>query len=179
MARFFPFLVALATLYLEMDLMTFLKHTLLSLLTSSVVATGSGGAIAQDKAMTAMQGGDARATAATQLIKAFAQAADRREVPALEALLHPGFRVVFTTAPNAPPVILDRAQFMQMVRDGKIGGADRSVTVSNVGLVEGYASATASMAHAKASFQGAYALIERNGQWQLLQETVLMVPVAK
>jgi Putative lumazine-binding len=161
-----------------MDLMTFLKHTLLSLLTSSVVATGSGGAIAQDKAMTAMQGGDARATAATQLIKAFARAADRREVPALEALLHPGFRVVFTT-PNAPPAILDRAQFMQMVRDGKIGGADRSVTVSNVGLVEGYASATASMAHTKASFQGAYALIERNGQWQLLQETVLMVPVAK
>jgi hypothetical protein len=144
-----------------------------------VVAASAGGAAAQDKATAAMPGGDTRAMAASQLIKAFAQAADRREVPALEALLHPGFRVVFTTAPDAAPVILDRAQFMQMVREGKIGGADRSVTVSHVGLVEGYASATASMAHANASFQGAYALIERKGQWQLLQETVLMLPVAK
>jgi Putative lumazine-binding len=178
-ADFFVLLVALATVYLEIDFMTFIKHAFLSLLTSSVVATGSGGTMAQGQAMPTAPSTEARTAAATQLIKAFAQAADRREVPALEALLHPGFRVIFTTAPNAAPVILDRAQFMKMVRDGKIGGADRSVNVASVGVVAGYASATATMAHSNANFQGAYSLIEHNGQWQLLQETVLMVPVAK
>jgi hypothetical protein len=104
-------------------------------------------------------------------------AASPREKPVHDA--HESVVAVITAAPNVPPVVLDRAQFMKMVRDGKIGGADRSVTVANVRLVEGYASATASMAHANASLKGDHGLIERSGQWQLLQETVLKFPVTK
>ncbi len=116
----------------------------------------------------------ARQAAATQVIEAFARAADRRDVPALEQVLHPSFRVMFTLDATKPPTQLDRAQFLGMVRDGKIGGADRQVVVSGFATTDHFASASARMQHKEASFEGVYALVEQDGRWWLLQEAVAM-----
>jgi Putative lumazine-binding len=116
----------------------------------------------------------ARQVAATQLIEAFARAADRRDVAALEQVLHPTFRTLFTLDAAKPPTQLDRAQFLGMVRDGKIGGADRQVVVSGLATTERFASASARMQHKDASFEGVYALVEQDGRWWLLQEAVTM-----
>jgi hypothetical protein len=113
---------------------------------------------------------------ATQLIHHFARASDRRDLPTLEAILHPSFRVVFNVKPGAVPTVLDRSQYLQMARDGKIGGPDRNVTVANVSLTEGFASGTSRMTHEKANFQSVFSLIQSDGQWLVLQEAVLMSP---
>lgn len=115
-----------------------------------------------------------RHAAATQVIEAFARAADRRDVAALEQVLHPTFRTLFTLDAAKPPTQLDRAQFLGMVRDGKIGGADRQVVVSGLATTERFASASARMQHKDASFEGVYALLEQDGRWWLLQEAVTM-----
>lgn len=115
-----------------------------------------------------------RQAAATQVIEDFARAADRRDVVALEKVLHPSFRVMFTIDTAKPPTQLDRAQFLGMVRDGKIGGADRQVMISGFSSADRFATASARMQHKDASFEGVYALIEQDGRWWLLQEAVTM-----
>jgi Putative lumazine-binding len=126
----------------------------------------------------AAQGGNtapqARQAAATQVIEAFARAADRRDVAGLEQVLHPSFRVMFALDAAKPPTQLDRAQFLAMVREGKIGGADRQVLVSGLATTDRFASASARMQHKDASFEGVYALVEQDGRWWLLQEAVVM-----
>ena len=112
----------------------------------------------------------------TELIQQFARAADRRDVSTLEALLHPAFRVVFNVKPGAAPTVLDRAQYLQMARDGKIGGLERRVAVAQVSLTDGFASGAARMEHDKATFQSLFSLIQSDGLWLLLQEAVLMSP---
>lgn len=140
------------------------------------LALASACAFAQEKAPLAPLTKETTAASATQLIHHFARASDRRDVPALEALLHPAFRVVFNVKPGAVPTVLDRAQYLQMARDGKIGGPDRNVTVAHVNVAEGFATGTSRMVHEKAAFQSVFSLIQSDGQWLLLQEAVLMSP---
>jgi Putative lumazine-binding len=143
--------------------------------TALALALSATALFAQDKASTPMQIIDPEVAAALQqTIQTFAQASDRRETAALEAILHPAFRVVFTTKPGTPPTTLDRAQYLQMMRDGKIGGADRKVSVSTLSVAGDFAASTALMVRPDASFQGVYSLIEQGGRWLLLQEAVQM-----
>jgi hypothetical protein len=72
--------------------------------------------------------------------------------------------------------VLDCSQYLQMARDGKIGGPDRNVTVANMNLAEGFATGISRMVHEKATFQSVFSLIQSDGQWLLLQEAVLMSP---
>ena len=113
-------------------------------------------------------------TSAANALKAFARAADRRDVPALETILHPAFRVVFTSGAGGAPVALDRAQYLQMVRDGKVGGADRTVTVQVAEPAGAFVAARAVMERPDAVFEGVYTLVQRGTEWQLLQEAVAM-----
>jgi Putative lumazine-binding len=143
--------------------------------TALALALSTTALFAQDKASTPMQIIDPKVAASVQqTIQTFAQASDRRETSTLEAILHPAFRVVFTTKPGATPVTLDRTQYLQMMRDGKIGGADRKVTLSTLSVAGDFAAGTAVMVRPDASFQGVYSLIEQGGRWLLLQEAVQM-----
>ncbi len=122
---------------------------------------------------------DANPAFANDLISAFAKASDASDAATLEGLLHPAFRVVFNLKAGTNPNVLDRAQYLKMVRDGKIGGASRQVSVAGVSAVDGFATASARMVRPDASFQGAYSMIWANGQWLLLQESVLMTVTPK
>ncbi len=122
-----------------------------------------------------MQSNESAANAAVeQTIRAFAQGSDSSKADTVDALLHPDFRVVFSMQPGTKPTTLDRKQYLQMMRDGKVGGAQRQVTVSGLSVANGFAQGAALMDRPDASFQGVYSLIQRDGQWLLLQEAVLM-----
>jgi hypothetical protein len=149
---------------------------LISKISAVSLALASACAFAQTATPLTPLAKDTTAASATQLIHHFARASDRRDTPALEALLHPSFRVVFNVKPGAAPTVLDRAQYLQLARDGKIGGLDRSVTVANVSLADGFATGTSRMVHEKSIFQSVFSLIQSDGQWLLLQEAVLMSP---
>lgn len=111
---------------------------------------------------------------AAQLMQSFAHAADRRDSATLERLLHPAFRVVFKVSPTAAPTVLDRAQYMQMVREGRIGGPDRVVAVSSVTLSDGFATGVGRMTHGSATFRSVFSLVQNETHWLVLQESVLM-----
>jgi hypothetical protein len=142
-------------------------HTLATLAISAVPAL---------VALPSHAAADPTSGAAQPLIESFAAAADRRDVAALESILHPEFRVLFAVKAGAAPTQLTRAQYLQLLRDGKLGGKSRVVTVSSVTGVEGFAAATTTMQHDAARFQGVYSLIQHDNRWWLLQETVLMTP---
>jgi Putative lumazine-binding len=147
-----------------------------SQLTAATLLVAGASALAQAQAPLPALTKDTSSLAATQLIQHFARASDRRDTAALEALLHPAFRVVFNLKPGTAPTVLDREQYLQMARDGKIGGLDRNVTVTHISLANGFAIGTSRMEHEKATFQSAFSLIQSDGQWLLLQEAVLMSP---
>jgi Domain of unknown function (DUF4440) len=149
---------------------------LISKVSAASLVLASACAFAQTAAPLAPLAKETTAASATQLIHHFARASDRRDTPALEALLHPSFRVVFNVKPGTVPRVLDRATYLQMAREGKIGGPDRSVSVANVNMVDGFATGTSRMEHEKSIFQSVFSMIQSDGQWLLLQEAVLMSP---
>jgi hypothetical protein len=138
------------------------------LLTVAAITMAAGSAAAQ----TSLKVG--KAVSATQIVEAFADASDRADANALDAILHPGFRVVFSMKAGSPPSTLDRTQYLKMVRDGKIGGKARKIELSGFDTVDGFASIAAKMTRPDAIFNGVYSLIEQDGRWQLLQEAVVM-----
>jgi ketosteroid isomerase-like protein len=150
------------------------RFTVRTVSTVAALAMSATVSLAQTKGAP-MQIDETTANAAVQqTIRAFAQNSDRSQADALDSLLHPDFRVVFSMAPGGKPTTLDRKQYLQMVRDGKVGGVQRQVALSSVSVTNGFAQGTALMDRPDASFQGVYSLIQRDGQWLLLQEAVLM-----
>jgi hypothetical protein len=147
-----------------------LRHAKFLLLMFAVVTFNLNIAYAKDDAAVS----PLSAMAAEKLIESFATAADKQDAAALEAIIHPAFRVVFSTKAGATPSVLDRALFLKLVRDGKIGGAARKVSITALSKTESYVTATVVMTRADAIFQGTYTLIEQDGRLQLLQEAVLM-----
>jgi hypothetical protein len=117
------------------------------------------------------------AAAIEATITKFATAADSQKAEMLEPLLHPAFRVMFCMQAGTTPTQLDRQQFLQMVKDGKIGGKPRTTVVASISIANGFASAKARMLREDSAFHGIYSLVEQGGQWQLLEEAVLMVPI--
>jgi hypothetical protein len=115
-----------------------------------------------------------------ELISAFVLATDRANEEVLESILHIAFRLVFcikTSDSMSQPTVLSRNLFLEMVREGKIGGKDRHVSVADLSVTNGFASVSAVASHADAKFHSNYSLIAENGNWLLLQESVTMVPM--
>ncbi len=115
---------------------------------------------------------------ARSVIEAFVAAADRRDVAALDGLLDPHYRVVFNQAAGTPTTVMGREQYLQMLQEGKLGGKPRALTVTAIVGAEGFAGAVAKSQHDSARFHGVYSLVQRGPRWWLLQETVLMTPLA-
>jgi ketosteroid isomerase-like protein len=154
-------------LFTQLPRLKFISFLMLALLANPVFSKISG-----EKKMISQSD---QMLASEQIIYAFAQASDSADADALELILHPDFRVVFTTKAGASPTTLSRAQYLQMVREGKIGGNPRTVELSEVSVTSGFAITKATMTRPDAVFTGVYSLIEQeNGRWLLLEEAVLM-----
>ena len=95
----------------------------------------SGASFAQSRVADASPVPEVTSIGALQLIQTVARAADRRDLPTLEHLLHPAFRVVFKLVPDGPPTVLDRVQYLQMVREGKL--ADKASASPTQGVYGG------------------------------------------
>jgi Putative lumazine-binding len=151
------------------------RASLSCLLLAGAMTASAGEAMAQVGSAAAR----ADHTAADRLIRDFAQASDRSDAAALEALLHPSFRVIFNIGTAGTPTKLERNQYLQMVREGKVGGASRHVVVTQIAAVGGFGTAVAEMVRPDAIFNGVYSFIEQDGRWLLLQEAVRMSPAGK
>ncbi|NJS36555.1 MAG: nuclear transport factor 2 family protein [Brachymonas sp.] len=155
--------------------MTFLNTSHNRRATGLLVAAGlAAGAASSPLSAQTLPSSDPTQGLAAQVIREFIAAGDQRDVNALENLLHPEFRILFATTAGATTTTMPRAQYLQLLRDGKLGGKPRKLEVGAFVGTGGHAVGTAVAMHDTARFDGHYALVQRDGRWQIAQETVLM-----
>jgi hypothetical protein len=109
-------------------------------------------------------------------VRAFAAAADARDLTAMEALLDGGFQIAFTVKGSGEVSALSRAVYLSLLKEGKAGGLPRRVEVLAVAVDGALARATAVLESDAARFESAYTLARRDGRWILLQDATVFAP---
>lgn len=83
-----------------------------------------------------------------EAVRAFARGSDQQDAAGLDKVLHPQFRAVVNRAFGSADVsLMDKAAYLQLIRDKKIGGDTRDVHLVQTDI-------TNNIATVKAIFQG-------------------------
>ncbi len=110
-----------------------------------------------------------------EAVQDFTKGGDARNIGALERVLHADFRVVLSMR-QKPVSSMSRAQYLGLIKAGKIGGKPRSVkilwtqTKGDLGFV------SATLKGGAATFDTVYTLVREDGQWRIIQDAVLFSP---
>jgi len=115
----------------------------------------------------------APAPAVEEVVRSFAAAGDARDLTALQTLLHPGFRVVADMGPGAVST-LDRATYLSLLEQGKIGGGARAVELSEIQVDRNIATVRATLTRTDAVFHTTWTLAQTEQRWQIVQDAVWM-----
>lgn len=75
----------------------------------------------------------------TKLINQFAEAASERDTEVLEQILNSSFRVILSS--DEKTVVIDRKAYIDMMKAGKIGGAENTVAIHGIQISGGTAAA--------------------------------------
>ena len=105
-------------------------------------------------------------------INNFSKAADDRDVDALEASIHKDFRVVANQLMGSKEIsTMDRASYVGMLKEGKIGGDSREVEVLSIDVHGNNAMAKVSLTGKELTFT-TYLLLVKNaeGEWKIAQD---------
>mgnify|MGYP000035025221 CR=1 FL=1 len=123
---------------------------------------------------TATHAGPAKAdsTAVKAAIEAFKDAGTRHDTDAVGALLHDGFRVVFTWTHEPGVTVMDKATYLNLLGAKKIGGSDGTVRFGAVDVRDELAVAEATIERADATFRSSFTLIRVDDAWQIVQDAV-------
>jgi hypothetical protein len=101
-----------------------------------------------------------------EVIEAYAKGADTRNLDALDTSFHDHFRVVAMTPEGVRN--LDKQTYLQLIRDEKIGGVDRSLDIEWITADGDTARAEVTLSTPKAVFHDDLALIRDSGTWQIV-----------
>ena len=112
----------------------------------------------------------------TEAVEAFVAAGDRRDLPALEQILHEEFRVVARMPDGIS--FMPRALYLGLVRDEKIGGTPRQTTLGAVMPSGDLATVKGSLSSATADFDCTWTLAKTDAGWQVVQDVVVYTPKA-
>ncbi len=103
-------------------------------------------------------------------VRAFAAFGDKQDAAGLDKILHPQYRAVVHRAFGSTDLsLMDKALYLQLMRDKKIGGDTREVHLLQVDVVN-------NIANVRAIFQGKALLFNtyislvklENGDWQVV-----------
>jgi Putative lumazine-binding len=109
-------------------------------------------------------------------VERFTGAADRRDLPALEAVLHSDHRVVFAVRGAPSAATMTRAQFLDGFRAGTFGGTPRTTRVDSVEVKGALAHAAVTIDGGGAHFESRFVLIHGTSGWQLVDDATLFTP---
>lgn len=111
-------------------------------------------------------------------LHAFNKAGNTPDPEALENLLHDQFRVVLNRAFGGNDVsIMDKQTYIGMIRDGKIGGVERSLKIEDIDVMDHMASVKAVMENDKLVFHTRWLLVKNpENQWVLVSDAPLVTP---
>jgi hypothetical protein len=113
-----------------------------------------------------------------EAIQGFIQGADERDQSRLEQVLHPEFRVVANRLMGSNTLrIIDRSLYLQLIKEGKLGGDQRTVEIGYVHIVENNATARVKIKGKALTFQSLYHLVKtETGTWQLIEDLPYATP---
>jgi Putative lumazine-binding len=119
---------------------------------------------------------DATPDALIAAVRGFYAAGDAQDAAALEAALHPQFRVVALDYPAPGETgVIDRALYLTLIREKKFGGDPRTVTIDSVRLHGDRFAAVQVSASARNSglqFLASMTLVRQGQTWLVLQDAV-------
>lgn len=109
---------------------------------------------------------------AETVLLAFAKAGDNQNVTLLESLLDSNYRIIMNQLFGSKDIsIIDRANYLTMIKDGKLGGDERTVKIHTILMNGNTASAHVSFIGKQLSFNSIINLIkEETGKWKLVSE---------
>lgn len=105
-------------------------------------------------------------------VSAFAHAGDVQSADQVAAVTDPEFRVVFQMAGAPGTTVLDRATYMKMLTDKKLGGKERSLRIEQVHVDGELATVRHRMKRADAEFSGVLTLVRTSDGWKVIQDAV-------
>lgn len=119
---------------------------------------------------------DAAQRSAADAVRAFAAAADARDVAGLERALHPQFRVAFTLAGTDAVQTMDRDSYLAGVRGGHLGGSARALAFGDVAVFGALARVRAQLDGQSGRFESDFVLARADGRWVVLHDATLFAP---
>lgn len=119
---------------------------------------------------------DAAPDALLAAVRGFYAAGDAQDATALEAALHPQFRVLALDYPAPGQTgVIDRELYLTLIREKKFGGDPRTVTIDSVRLDGDRLAAvqvTASAQNSGLRFLASMTLVREGETWRVLQDAV-------
>lgn len=110
--------------------------------------------------------------AAHQCLMDFAQAADKQDLQGLDNILHKEYRSVLNKAFGSDDtMILTKDAYIQMAKDGKIGGSEREVHVLSLDVENHIAKAKVVLLSPTMKFTSFFSMVKNaEGQWQMVED---------
>ncbi len=106
-----------------------------------------------------------------QNIRSLVMAADARDTNQVSALLANDFRVVLHDFPEeGKTTVLDKSTYLQMMREGKIGGESRKVTIESIQESGNIASAKVILESEEKYFHSHYQLVRYGDVWMFMHD---------
>lgn len=108
-------------------------------------------------------------------IRAFALAGDQQNSAKMQEILGENFRAVVSSPEKGVGMVLDKATYLSMLEQKKIGGDRREVKIGKIELVSDHvASARVILKGSKADFETFISVVKSGGKWVLVQDLVKM-----
>lgn len=127
---------------------------------------------AKSEAMKSASSVSADQKAVEMATKQFLEGADKSDVAALDAVMHTQYRVVLNRVFGDAVTIMDKAAYLKMIADKKIGGVPRQSNILSVVVVENIAAVEVTTTSAKSDLHIFLHFIkEPDGQWRLVSDT--------
>jgi Putative lumazine-binding len=102
----------------------------------------------------------------------FLDGADKSDGVALDAVLHPQYRLLLNRVFGGVVSTMDKATYLKMIADKKIGGTPRQSKILNTVVTENVATVEVTSSSAKADFHSFLSFIkEPDGKWRLVNDT--------
>jgi hypothetical protein len=109
-------------------------------------------------------------TKISEAVNTFAMAADQQNADRLDKILHPQYRAVVHRLFGGTDVsLMDKALYLQLIRDKKIGGDKRTVHLIDVDVVNNIATVKALFQGKELKFTTFVSLLKLpDGTWQIV-----------
>ncbi|MEL6546778.1 MAG: nuclear transport factor 2 family protein [Myxococcota bacterium] len=114
--------------------------------------------------------------AAAEAVKSFAAAGDRRDLEALDRVLHDEFRVSFVVKGTEKASVMSKSDYLGLAEAKKLGGDTRALKVLNVDVQDNLAFVRVRLVGKKATFESVQTVLKNGEDWKILGETVLFAP---